>query len=157
MWRKVPPNRFKTKRRRQNCTYKRSGSQIETLLPASNLRRSGRLKGISVVYFIWFQQLTVRMSGDGLCWCASASKCPHGISAKLPALWEDMEKVIDEVLQQFDRKTIKRFLKRDVDGNSKGTVAEQMKTVTSVYNTLVTFYRVLNIFSCLTLFFTVYL
>jgi len=39
--------------------------------------------------------------------------------------------VIDEVLQQFDRKTIKRFLKRDVDGNSKGTVAEQMKSVST--------------------------
>lgn len=30
---------------------------------------------------------------EGLCWCASEAKCPHGISTKLPGMWEDMEKV----------------------------------------------------------------
>eukprot|EP00601_Ochromonadales_sp_CCMP2298_P007064 CAMPEP_0173207986 /NCGR_PEP_ID=MMETSP1141-20130122/22249_1 /TAXON_ID=483371 /ORGANISM="non described non described, Strain CCMP2298" /LENGTH=118 /DNA_ID=CAMNT_0014134355 /DNA_START=35 /DNA_END=388 /DNA_ORIENTATION=+ len=66
------------------------------------------------------------MAAEGLCWCSSESKCPHGISAKIPALWEDMEQMIDEVLQQFDRKSIKRFLRGE--GVNKGNVAEQMKS-----------------------------
>ncbi len=31
--------------------------------------------------------------GIGLCWCASDIRCPHGISQKLPPIWDDMEKV----------------------------------------------------------------
>ena len=37
------------------------------------------------------------MATEGLCWCASDSKCPHSISSKLPVLWEDMEKVRNEL------------------------------------------------------------
>ena len=39
------------------------------------------------------------MAAEGLCWCASEAKCPHGISARLPVLWEDMEKVRYQILR----------------------------------------------------------
>jgi hypothetical protein len=31
---------------------------------------------------------------EGMCWCASDIKCPHGISHKIPSQWEDLEKVM---------------------------------------------------------------
>jgi hypothetical protein len=37
--------------------------------------------------------------------------------------------IIDDVLQQFDRKTIKRFLKRDLDGNAKSLLNSNIKEV----------------------------
>lgn len=33
------------------------------------------------------------MATEGMCWCASDMKCPHGISHKLPTVWEDLERV----------------------------------------------------------------
>lgn len=36
-------------------------------------------------------------------------------------------KVIDDILQNFDRKTIKKFLKRDSDGNAKLGKSSAMK------------------------------
>ena len=59
---------------------------------------------------------------DPVCWCASDIKCPHAIAGKLPLLWDELEKTIDDVLHQFDRRAIKKFLKRDIDGNSKKTL-----------------------------------
>mgnify|MGYP003387795641 CR=1 FL=1 len=56
---------------------------------------------------------------DPVCWCASDIKCPHAISGKLPLMWDEMEQVIDDVLHQFDRRAVKKFLKRDIDGNEK--------------------------------------
>lgn len=38
-----------------------------------------------------------------------------------------VSQVIDEVLQQFDRRSIKKFLKRDADGNVKPSISEHMK------------------------------
>lgn len=35
--------------------------------------------------------------------------------------------IIDDVLQQFDRKTIKKFLKRDIDGNAKSSFNDNLK------------------------------
>lgn len=66
-------------------------------------------------------------SSDAVCWCAGDIKCPHAFASKLPLQWEDMEKSIDEVLQKFDRKTIKRYLKRDIDGNEKGEIDHTTK------------------------------
>ena len=72
------------------------------------------------------------------------------IASRLPQLWEDLEQVsqreksswssshdlfkfkaTDGVLQQYDRKTIKNFLKRDVDGNPKsgGNLINKYKEV----------------------------
>lgn len=31
---------------------------------------------------------------DGLCWCATDTRCPHGISHRLSPMWEDLETVI---------------------------------------------------------------
>ena len=56
---------------------------------------------------------------DPVCWCASDVKCPHAISGKLPLMWDELEKTIDDVLHQFDRRAVKKFLKRDIDGNAK--------------------------------------
>ncbi len=36
-------------------------------------------------------------------------------------------KTIDEVLSQYDRKSIKKFLKRDADGNVKPSLSEHIK------------------------------
>ena len=61
------------------------------------------------------------------CWCASESKCPHSISSKLLSSWDEVERAVDEVIQQFDQSSIIRFLKRDLDGNllhSVGRVKE---------------------------------
>ena len=58
---------------------------------------------------------------DPVCWCASDVKCPHAISGKLPLMWDEIEKTIDDVLHQFDRRAVKKFLKRDIDGHNKGT------------------------------------
>ena len=57
---------------------------------------------------------------DGVCWCAASDgKCPHNIQGKLPAQWNEMEKSIDDVLAGFDRRTIRKFLKRDMNGREK--------------------------------------
>ena len=56
---------------------------------------------------------------DSVCWCCSDLKCPHNIAPKVSILWEEIEKSIDDILVQFDRKSIKNFLKRDTDGNTK--------------------------------------
>lgn len=37
--------------------------------------------------------------------------------------------VVDDVLQQFDRKSVKRYLRKDVDGSAKNTLASVMKDV----------------------------
>jgi len=43
---------------------------------------------------VTYLSFSIKMSAEGLCWCAATdAKCPHGISAKLPALWDDMEQV----------------------------------------------------------------
>eukprot|EP01031_Cornospumella_fuschlensis_P028976 gene28976-34969_t len=64
---------------------------------------------------------------EGLCWCASDIRCPHGISQRLPPLWDDMERIIDDVLKQFDRKSIKRYLKKDLDGTAKSSLGNKTK------------------------------
>ena len=38
-------------------------------------------------------------------------KCPHPIGSKLPDLEPELEKIIDNILKQFDRRAIKTFLK----------------------------------------------
>ena len=73
---------------------------------------------------------------EGLCWCASENKCPHGISHKLPEQWDSIEEIIDEVLQQYDRRSIKKFLKRDADGNVKPNISEHMKGESTSGNSL---------------------
>lgn len=64
---------------------------------------------------------------DGVCWCASETKCPHAIGGKIPALWDSMEESIDGILKQFDRKQIKKYLKKD---NLKGTIGGKGKGLT---------------------------
>lgn len=63
------------------------------------------------------------MESAAVCWCAGGDigKCPHNVSTKIQSNWEELEQTIDTTLRQFDRKTIRKFLKRDVDGNSKTT------------------------------------
>ena len=54
------------------------------------------------------------MSGDtGVCWCASDSKCPHSINSRINGLWNEMEGAVDEVLEAFDRRTIKKYLAKE--------------------------------------------
>lgn len=54
-------------------------------------------------------------SDKGVCWCATSdTKCPHNITSRINALWNEMEAGIDEVLENYDRRTIRRFLKKDV-------------------------------------------
>lgn len=73
---------------------------------------------------------------DALCWCASDQKCPHGTSYKIPAMIDDLEKTIDENLQFFDRKSIRRFLKKDVDGSTKNSNFTQFKDVSKLIHSL---------------------
>jgi hypothetical protein len=63
---------------------------------------------------------------DGVCWCASDTKCPHAIGGRIPALWDSMEESIDSILKQFDRKQIKKYLKKDL----KGTIGGKGKGLT---------------------------
>lgn len=58
----------------------------------------------------------------GVCWCTTEDRCPHAISARLPAMLSDIEKVIDDVLIQFDRKDVKHYLKRNIEGKPKSTL-----------------------------------
>ena len=37
-------------------------------------------------------------------------------------MWDELEKIIDDVLHQFDRRAVKKFLKRDIDGNAKHSI-----------------------------------
>jgi hypothetical protein len=56
------------------------------------------------------------MSGGdtGVCWCASGdSKCPHAINSRINSLWNEMEASVDEVLEQFDRRSIKKYLSKE--------------------------------------------
>ena len=54
------------------------------------------------------------MSGaTGVCWCASDSKCPHSINSRINGLWNEMEGAVDEVLEAFDRRTIKKYLAKE--------------------------------------------
>ena len=56
------------------------------------------------------------MSGSdtGVCWCASGdSKCPHNINSRINGLWNEMEAAVDEVLEQFDRRSIKKYLTKE--------------------------------------------
>lgn len=64
---------------------------------------------------------------EGLCWCASDKRCPHGISTKLPGAWEELENIVDDVLQQFDRKSVKRYLRKDMEGNTKAEMSGHLK------------------------------
>lgn len=50
---------------------------------------------------------------EAACWCSSDNKCPHNFSVKLSQLWNESEQSIDEVIQQFDKKTIRNFLKSE--------------------------------------------
>ena len=53
-------------------------------------------------------------SETGVCWCASGdSKCPHKINSRINSLWNEMEASVDEVLEQFDRRTIKKYLSKE--------------------------------------------
>ena len=64
------------------------------------------------------------MSADtGVCWCASEGRCPHKIQDKISGQWNEMEKAIDDILSQFDRRSIKKFLKRDPDGLERPTTS----------------------------------
>ena len=70
------------------------------------------------------------MSESSSCWCSGDVKCPHSVEKKLVSVWEDAEKSIDVILQEFDRKTIKTFLKRDLDGNTKNSqLGEKLQEV----------------------------
>jgi hypothetical protein len=40
-----------------------------------------------------------------------------------------LEKIVDDTLQQFDRKSIKRYLKKDVDGSAKNSLQSVVKEV----------------------------
>ena len=62
---------------------------------------------------------------DSVCWCCSDLKCPHNIAPKVSIHWEEIEKSVDDVLVEFDRKSIKNFLKRDTDG--KPAVTSKIK------------------------------
>ena len=53
------------------------------------------------------------MSEHATCWCSSDTKCPHGISTKIPNVLDELEIIIDSILQQFDRKTVKKYLKHN--------------------------------------------
>ena len=54
------------------------------------------------------------MSGEtGVCWCASDSKCPHNINSRINGLWNELEGAVDEVLEAFDRRTIKKYLAKE--------------------------------------------
>jgi hypothetical protein len=67
-------------------------------------------------------------NGDtGVCWCASGdSKCPHHINTRINGLWNEMEAAVDEVLEQFDRRSIKRYLSKD----SKPSQTEKVRAIT---------------------------
>lgn len=44
-------------------------------------------------------------------------------------MWDELETVIDDVLHQFDRRAVKKFLKRDIDGNTKNNLGHAVKEV----------------------------
>jgi hypothetical protein len=68
-------------------------------------------------------------TSEAVCWCASDSKCPHRIEAKLKDNEGDIERGIDDILRRFDRSTIRKFLKSDLDGNTKTTLTAKLKEV----------------------------
>lgn len=45
----------------------------------------------------------------------------------MPALWDEMETAVDTCLEAFDRKSIRKFLKRDVEGHEKLAVSAGFK------------------------------
>ena len=45
----------------------------------------------------------------------------------MPALWDEMELAVDTCLEAHDRKSIRKFLKRDVDGNERLAVSASFK------------------------------
>ena len=47
----------------------------------------------------------------GPCWCVSEDKCPHPLTSKYPVQEAELEKIIDKILKQFDRRSIKQYLK----------------------------------------------
>ena len=67
------------------------------------------------------------MSLEAVCWCCTDAKCPHPISAKLSSAWDDIEEEIDRILIEFDRKTLRNYLKHDVNGNSKEKLSETIR------------------------------
>ena len=66
--------------------------------------------------------------------CTSDVRCPHAVTGKLPLMWDELETVIDDVLHQFDRRAVKKFLKRDIDGNTKNNLGTAVKEVTQSFN-----------------------
>ena len=64
---------------------------------------------------------------EGACWCSGEVRCPHGVTLRMPALWDEMETAVDTCLEAFDRKSIRKFLKRDVEGHEKLAVSAGFK------------------------------
>ena len=62
-------------------------------------RGSGRKEGVI---------MASQEKSYGPCWCASADKCPHPVASKYPVQEEELEKIIDKILKQFDRNIIWR-------------------------------------------------
>ena len=58
----------------------------------------------------------------GPCWCASADKCPHPVASKYPVQEEELEKIIDKILKQFDRRSIKQYLKEQTASKGQSMV-----------------------------------
>jgi hypothetical protein len=50
-------------------------------------------------------------------------KCPHPVSSKFSSIESDLEKVIDNILKQFDRKSIRAFLKEQ--SNTRSTMVQK--------------------------------
>lgn len=57
------------------------------------------------------------------CWCNSDVRCPHPIGSKFSSVEPELEKIIDNILKQFDRKSIRTFLKDQA--NVRPTMAQK--------------------------------
>ncbi len=64
---------------------------------------------------------------EAVCWCCTDAKCPHPISAKLSSAWDEIEEEIDKILIEFDRKSLRNYLKHDINGNSKEKLSETIR------------------------------
>ena len=68
-------------------------------------------------------------TSEAVCWCASDIKCPHRIEAKLTEQEGEIERAIDDILRRFDRNAIRKFLKTDLDGNTKASLKDSLKDI----------------------------
>jgi hypothetical protein len=68
-----------------------------------------------------------------VCWCTTDVRCPHPISSKLAQYWKQNEELVDDIIGQFDRIAVTKYLRKDtLYKDAKKLAVKNLESVVNV-------------------------